>query len=191
LVSLVTPASSNVVAVEPTRKEVNGSDAEDDDVPLVSLVTPASSNVVAVKPPRKEVNGSDAEDDDVPLVSLVTTASSNVVAVQPPDAVLPQGEACIGIHVTRDFGGEHEIFKGSIVSVDLNRRRPLYHVLYDDGDEEDYDDEELRQGIKLHDAHTRGLPFTTQTIPEQGNFPTMPLSTFQILLLCGLTHFRK
>ncbi len=154
-------------------------------------MTPASSNVVAVPPPRKEVNGSDAEDDDVPLVSLVTAATSNVMAVPQPVLVQPQGEACIGIHVARDFGGEHGIFQGSIVSVDLNRRRPLYHVLYDDGDEEDYDDDELRHAIKLHEAHKNGLPFTTQTITEQGNCPTMPLATFTMSLVCVLTHFRK
>jgi hypothetical protein len=172
-------------------KEVHGSDADDDEVPLVSLLATVSSNVVSDPPPTKEPNGSDAEDDDVPLVALVATASSKIVAVPPPDVVLPQGEACIGIHVARDFGGDLGIFKGSIVRVDLNRRRPLYHVVYDDGDEEDYDIEELRVAVKLHEAINNGLPFNTQSIPDQGNFPTVPLSTLKILLLCVITHCRK
>ena len=172
-------------------KEVHESDSDDDEVPLVSLLATVSSNVVSDPPPTKEPNGSDAEDDDVPLVALVATASSKIVAVPPPDVVLPQGEACIGIHVARDFGGDLGIFKGSIVRVDLNRRRPLYHVVYDDGDEEDYDIEELRVAVKLHEAINNGLPFNTQSIPDQGNFPTVPLSTLKILLLCVITHCRK
>jgi hypothetical protein len=90
------------------RKEVNGSDADEDDVPLVSLVSKASSNGVTVGTNHLPLSqGSDADEDDVPLVTLVTKATSNVVEVIPPVPVLPQGEACIGIHVARDFGGEH------------------------------------------------------------------------------------
>jgi hypothetical protein len=37
-------------------------------------------------------------------------------------------EVCIGLEVARDFGGSHEVCKGNIVSVDSNRRRPLYHI---------------------------------------------------------------
>jgi hypothetical protein len=156
------------------RKEVNGSDVDEDDVPLVTLVHKASSKVVTDVPPDlAQVNGSDVDEDDVPLVTLVNKASSNVVTVIPLVVAQPKGDACIGLHIARDFGGEHGVCKGTIVSVDLNRRRPLYHVLYDDGDEEDYDDQELRYAIELHEAHKNGLPFTTQKIVEQGTFPNM------------------
>ncbi len=113
-------------------------------------------------------------------MTLVTKATSTVVAVIPPAQVLPQGEACIGILVAGDFGGEHGVCHGSIVSVDLNRRRHLYHVLYDDGDEEDYDDEELRSAMKLQEAHKNGLPFTTQNITEQGSSPNLNFFTFKL-----------
>ncbi len=67
------------------RKEVNGSDGDEDDVPLVTLVNKASSNVVIVVPPDlAQVHGSDVDEDDVPLVTLVNKASSNVVTVVPP-----------------------------------------------------------------------------------------------------------
>ncbi len=125
--------------------------------------------------PTKELNGSDGEDDDVPLVTLVNKASSNVVmgVAKAPVVAPPRGDACIGLHVARDFGSEHGVCMGTIVSVDLNRRRPLYHVLYNDGDEEDFDDQELCYAFELHEAHKNGLPLTTQKIVEQGTFPTM------------------
>ncbi len=120
-----------------------------------------------------QVLGSDVDEDDVPLVTLVNKATSNVVTVIPPVVAPPRGDACIGLHIARDFGGEHGVCKGTIVSVDLNRRRPLYHVLYDDGDEEDYDDQELSYAIELHEAHKNGLQLTTQKIVEQRTSPTM------------------
>ncbi len=78
-------------------------------------------------------------------------------------------------------GGEHGVCVGTIVSVDVHRRRPLYHVLYDDGDEEDYDEQELRYAMELHEAHKNGTPFTTQTIVDQGTFFNMNFIIFQII----------
>jgi hypothetical protein len=155
-------------------KELNGSDGEDDDVPLVSLVKKGAK----INTPTKELNGSDGEEDDVPLVSLVNHGSSKVVmnVAKGPVVAAPTGQACIGLHVARDFGGEHGVCLGTIVSVDLNRRRALYHVLYNDGDEEDFDDEELCYAFELHEAHKNGLPLTTQTIVEQGTFTTLHFS---------------
>jgi hypothetical protein len=85
-----------------------------------------------------------------------------------PAVSVTKGDACIELQVARDFGGPHGVCKGPIVSVDLNRRRPLYHILYDDGDEEDFDDQELQYALELHDAFKNGLPVITQTIVEQG-----------------------
>ncbi len=56
----------------------------------------------------------------------------------------PQGAAAVGLLVSRDFGGDHGICSGKITRVDTSTRRPLYHVVYTDGDEEDYDDGELQ-----------------------------------------------
>jgi hypothetical protein len=46
------------------------------------------------------------------------------------------------------------------VSVDSARRRPLYHVLYDDGDDEDYDEAELQYALEFHVAIKTGGQLT-------------------------------
>ncbi len=166
----------------PPRKELNGSDGDEDDVHLISLLNKASSNVVTVALPDVSlVHGSDGDEDDVPLVSLLNKSTSSVVTAIPLAVVRPTGNACIGVHIARDFGGEHGVCQGTIVSVDVHRRRPLYHVLYDDGDEEDYDEKELVYAMELHEAHKNGTPCTTQTIVDEGTFSRMSFVIFQIL----------
>jgi hypothetical protein len=65
----------------------------------------------------------------------------------------PEGEAAVGVGVARDFGTDGGMFKGKVVHVRKNRHRHIYHILYEDGDEEDFDLEEyqfayeLRQGL--------------------------------------------
>ena len=103
---------------------------------------------------RKEPIRSDGDEDDVPLASLLPKPDTCIVSA---DVAVPIGEACIGLEVARDFGGSHGVCKGNIVrSVDSNRRRPLYHVLYADGDEEDYDYEELYYALQLISALKNG-----------------------------------
>jgi hypothetical protein len=85
------------------------SDDDDDAVPFSRLLK------------VKEVNGSDGEEDDVPLVSLLHKAKTYVVADVRTALAVPKGDACMGLHIARDFGGAHGVCKGSIVSVDLNR----------------------------------------------------------------------
>jgi hypothetical protein len=165
----------------PPRKEHNGSDGEEDDVPLISLLNKATSNDVSVALPDVSlVHGSDGEEDDVPLVSLLNKSTSSVVTGIPLAVVRPTGNACIGVHIARDFGGEHGVCQGTIVSVDVHRRRPLYHVMYDDGDEEDFDEKELQYALELHEAHKNGRPFTTQTIIDEGTFTRMSLVILQV-----------
>ncbi|KAL7486084.1 hypothetical protein ACHAW6_011682 [Cyclotella cf. meneghiniana] len=50
---------------------------------------------------------------------------------------------CIGSRVAKYFGTQ--LFLGTITSCDI-----YYHVLYDDEDEEDFDGEELREGLELY-----------------------------------------
>ncbi len=69
------------------------------------------------------------------------------------DKEAPEGEAAVGVGVARDFGTDGGMFKGKVVHVRKNRQRYIYHILYEDGDEEDFDLEEyqfayeLRQGL--------------------------------------------
>ncbi len=69
---------------------------------------------------------SDGEDDNVPLVTLVANQKLNVIADAAANVTVPEGESCVGLEVARDFGGEHGVCFGTIVRVDMNRRRALY-----------------------------------------------------------------
>jgi hypothetical protein len=98
---------------------------------------------------------SDDEDDNLPIVSLIGQEKLDVLATVSSGCasiVYPKGEAAIGVEVARDFGGNHGICFGKIEMVDSTTRRPLYHCVYADGDEEDYDDGELQYAIDLHFA---------------------------------------
>jgi hypothetical protein len=47
-------------------------------------------------------------------------------------------------------------------------RRPLYHVVYCDGDEEDYDDAELQYTIDLFVAFNSGLTLPVPSYENEG-----------------------
>jgi hypothetical protein len=94
------------------------------------------------------------------LASLVAIEKLDVLAAVSTKAasiVYPVGEAAIGVQVARDFGGKHGICNGKITKVNLTARRPLYHCVYTDCDEEDYDEAEFRSAIDLHFAVKAGL----------------------------------
>jgi hypothetical protein len=112
---------------------------------------------------------SDGEEDNVPLVTLVSNAKLNVIADVAANVTVPAGEACVGLEVARDFGGEHGVCLGTIVRVDLNRRRALYHVLYSDGDEDDYDAAELQYAREFFVAHSLGALPPTSTREDKGS----------------------
>ncbi len=118
------------------------SDNSDDDLPVSSLLK------------RKLPSSSEDEDDDVPIASLVVSKNLDVLAEVSATTVVLTGEACIGVNSARDFGPPHGVCLGSIVRVDVHRRRPLYHVVYGDGDEEDYDEGELQYARELFVAHS-------------------------------------
>ncbi len=106
---------------------------------------------------------SDDEEDNVPIVTLVSNEKLNVIANVAANVTVPEGDACVGLEVARDFGGEHGVCLGTIVRVDMHRRRALYHVLYSDGDEEDYDAAELQYAREFFIAHSlEALPPTQE-----------------------------
>ncbi len=78
--------------------------------------------------------------------------------------VYPQGAAAVGLLVSCDFGGDHGICSGKITRVNTTSRRPLYHVVYTDGDEEDYDDAELQTAINLYVAVKTGVYLKPQGV---------------------------
>jgi hypothetical protein len=111
---------------------------------------------------------SDDDNDDVPIASLVVSKNLDVLAEVSYTSSIATGEACVGVSVARDFGPPHGVCLGSIVKVDVHRRRPLYHVVYGDGDEEDYDEGEFQYARELFVAHSRGETLPAIAKEEKG-----------------------
>jgi hypothetical protein len=104
-------------------------------------------------------------------VSLVGREKLDVLATVTSGAassIYPKGQAAIGVEVARDFGGDHGICCGKIESIDLTTRRPLYHCVYTDDDEEDYDDGELQYAIDLHFAVKAGMTIAPHVNVDKG-----------------------
>ncbi len=140
------------------RLKGQSSDNSDDDVPVSSLLK------------RKLPTSSDGEDDNVPIATLVVAKKLDVPADVSAVHVHPTGEACVGLAVAHDFGPPHGACMGSIVRVDIHRRWPLYHVLYGDRDEKDYDDGEFHYALELHAAVQTGATLPVLHNAEQGTF---------------------
>ena len=60
---------------------------------------------------------------------------------------IPSGETCVGKTILKEFG--EGLFKGNVTTAIKNRGRFLYHVVYEDGDEEDLNDREFREAYEL------------------------------------------
>jgi hypothetical protein len=127
---------------------------------------------------RKAASSSDVDDDNIPIVSLVVQRKLDVLAEVSSQPVYPKDVACIGIEVARDFGGEHGVCSGTITSVDTNGRRPLYHVVCSDGDEEDYYDGELHSAIDPSRLVKAGLTFDTLQNADHGMLVSWSLFLF-------------
>ena len=75
----------------------------------------------------------------------------------PPTTTSPQGQAetCVGIAVAKDFGPEFGgVFYGQVTKVDTERKQAnedLFHVTWEDGDEEDLNGAELTVAQKEFD----------------------------------------
>ncbi len=94
---------------------------------------------------------SDCEDDYVPITTVLSKPPKEV-----PTSVIPKGNEAMGLIVARDFGVDGGIYHGRITAVDMSGRRTYYHVTYDDGDEEDFDFEELKYAVELQQAVALG-----------------------------------
>ncbi len=73
-----------------------------------------------------------------------------------PTPLIPRGNKAIGLIVARDFGADGGIFHGRITAVNCEGRRVHYHVTYNDGDEEDFDYEEMKFAVELQQAGALG-----------------------------------
>jgi hypothetical protein len=125
---------------------------------LVAHVPFANISIPETQDPSLSPNFSgDAGVDVIPILEGMQKEAIVLYrneAVQ--EFVMPKGLACIGLQVARDFGANIGIFKGRITKVDMGSRSHHYHVVYDDGDEEDYDFEEMEFAAELHYKIMRG-----------------------------------
>ncbi len=79
-----------------------------------------------------------------------------------------RGNKAIGLIVARDFEVDGGIYHGTITSVDCEGRRVHYHVRYDDGDEEDFDYDELRFAVELQQAVALGTYLPSKETDASG-----------------------
>jgi hypothetical protein len=100
-------------------------------------------------------------DDDIPITATLTKPLKGG-----PNTGIPTGIDAIGLIVARDFGANGGIFHGRISAVDMEGRRVHYHVTYDDGDEEDFDYEEMKYAIELQEAIALGTYQAVEATPE-------------------------
>ena len=93
---------------------------------------------------KTEEKSSDNEEDNIPF-SVVQQARKEhtTIAIE----VSLTGEACVGKTVVKEFA--EGLFKGTFMKAIKTRVRYLYHVVYEDGDEEDLNDKEFRQAYDL------------------------------------------
>jgi hypothetical protein len=80
---------------------------------------------------------SDKEEDSIPF-SQIQARKDDVTS----------GEACVGKTVMKQF--VEGLFKGKVVTAIKKRGSFLYHVVYEDGDEEDLNDQEFDEAYALY-----------------------------------------
>ncbi len=84
---------------------------------------------------------SNDDGDEIPITDLAK-------ALKDTDTVdsIPEGQDAVGAGIARDFGKDLGVFKGKVMNVQAVRTmtRNIYHVVYEDGDSEDFDLDEYR-----------------------------------------------
>ena len=58
----------------------------------------------------------------------------------------------VGTRIAKDFG-EHGIYFGTISDASVEDDQVLWTVVYDDGDHEDYDEEDLKKAQKFYESN--------------------------------------
>ncbi len=153
---------------------IGSSDSEDDNVPLASILVPEKA-ISAAAPPRRSVRSintltapdqhddNDSDDDHIPFTATLTKPLASQ-----PTPLIPRGNKAIGLIVARDFGVDGGIYHGTITAVDCEGRRVHYRVRYDDGDEEDFDYEEMRFAVELQQAVALGTYLPSKETDASG-----------------------
>mmetsp|Transcript_7947 Transcript_7947/g.23553 ORF Transcript_7947/g.23553 Transcript_7947/m.23553 type:complete len:147 (-) Transcript_7947:281-721(-) len=127
----------------------------------VGEAAPAKKKPAAAAPqakmpvPGSEAKGKKRKADEVAAAAPTPRGGRKTAAAAAKGADEKGGEdprKHIGSRVAKDFDGE--MYFGKIASYDSDADGVdggLWHVVYDDGDEEDYEKKELRKSLKLYE----------------------------------------
>ncbi len=100
--------------------------------------------------PETEDQDSDCEEDNALFFSQIQGLKTSIKTQMPQ---LLTGEACVGHLILKQF--ETGVFKGTVMTATTQRGRYLYHIVYEDGDSEDLNDKELREGHEMYNTHVK------------------------------------
>ena len=143
--------------------QLQESDDDDDNIPFSQL-----------KEKRKEDKPQPIEyvrDRCIVLITETETETEAQVIATEEDRIVvleevPTGESCIGHKIMKEFG--EGIFEGSVTPAIKKRGRFLYHVVYEDGDEEDLNDKEFREGYELlHQTKNDTLKTVSEELAQE------------------------
>jgi hypothetical protein len=108
---------------------------------MAENIKTTTSIVLITETEESERQSSHVEEDNIPLIQILVKKDIEI-----------SGEASVGKFVMKQF--EAGLFCGEVVSATENRGRFLYHVVYEDGDEEDMNDREFKEAYELHKIQT-------------------------------------
>jgi hypothetical protein len=146
------------------------SDDGDDNIPFSQLKEKRKED----KPQPLGYVGDVCKEKASPFIVLITeteteTEEQVIATVEERIVVIdevPTGESCIGQKILKEFG--EGLFKGSVTTAIKKRGRFLYHVVYEDGDEEDLNDKEFREGYELlHQSNNDTLKTVSEELAQE------------------------
>jgi hypothetical protein len=97
---------------------------------------------------------SDSEGDEEPITQSLLSLSKSKETIVKTNEETKGNTEFIGVKVARDFG-KQGVFLGEIVALEFDsgdeaKEHPFYVVRYTDGDQEDYDGNELSRALELY-----------------------------------------
>ena len=128
------------------EKALQDSDVEGDQIPFSELKEKRKAD----KEQTIECVGKVRKEFVYPYVFVPETEEQASAIVTEATVVIeevPSGEKCVGHKIVKEFADG--LFKGTVMTAIKKRGRFLYHVVYEDGDEEDLNDQEFREGYEL------------------------------------------
>jgi hypothetical protein len=116
-----------------------------------AMVEADKTRLVADKPLAIEYEGEAWKEKIYPFVFVPETEDQSIQEQKETTVTIdemPSGETCVGKPVMKQFA--EGLFKGEVMTATKKRGRYLYHVVYEDGDEEDLNDLEFIEAYELY-----------------------------------------